>query len=48
MGHLLADKKAVAGEVFFVLPEQIGKASLHPEPVPEELVREVVRGLRSD
>ena len=48
MGHLLADKKAVAGEVFFVLPEEVGKASLHPEPVPEELVREVVRGLRSD
>jgi 3-dehydroquinate synthase len=48
VSHLLADKKAVAGEVFFVLPEVIGKASLHGEPVPEEFVRGVVRGLRSD
>ncbi len=46
MGHLLSDKKAVAGKVYFVLPEKIGAASLHPEPVPEKLVREVLATLR--
>ena len=46
MGHLLADKKAVAGKLYFVLPEKIGAASLHPEPVPEKLVREVLATLR--
>ncbi len=48
MGHLLADKKAVAGEIYFVLPEEIGSAGLHSEPVDKSLVREVIRTLRAD
>ncbi len=44
-GRLKSDKKAVAGEVYFVLPSKLGRADLHPEPVPEALVREVVKGL---
>jgi len=47
MRHLLADKKVVAGEVYFVLPEWIGHAALHPEPVGEKLVREVLGTLRA-
>ncbi|MHC4251700.1 MAG: 3-dehydroquinate synthase [Planctomycetota bacterium] len=43
--RLRSDKKAVAGDVYFVLPMKLGCAELHPEPVPEKLVREVVRGL---
>jgi 3-dehydroquinate synthase len=43
--RLRSDKKAVAGKVYFVLPMKLGRAELHPEPVPEKLVREVVRGL---
>ena len=48
MGHLAADKKAVAGEVYFVLPERIGRASLRDEPVEETLVRQVLRTLCAD
>jgi len=48
MGRLLADKKTVAGRMHFVLPEEIGRASLREEPVPEKLVREVIRTLRAD
>ena len=40
-----SDKKAIAGKVYFVLPRKLGRADRHPEPVPEALVREVVRGL---
>jgi 3-dehydroquinate synthase len=47
MRHLLADKKVVAGEVYFVLPERIGHAALHSEPVGEKLVREVLATLRA-
>ena len=47
MRHLLADKKVVAGEVYFVLPEWIGHAALHPEPVGEKLVRGVLATLRA-
>jgi len=47
MRHLLADKKVVAGEIYFVLPERIGHAALHPEPVGEKLVREVLGTLRA-
>jgi 3-dehydroquinate synthase len=44
-GRLKSDKKAVGGAVYFVLPSKIGRADLHPEPVAEELVREVVMEL---
>jgi 3-dehydroquinate synthase len=44
--HLISDKKAVSGKSFFVLPCGIGDATLHPEPVPLDLVREVVGTLR--
>lgn len=47
MRHLLADKKVVAGKIHFVLPERIGHAALHPEPVGEKLVREVLATLRA-
>jgi 3-dehydroquinate synthase len=43
--RLRADKKAVAGEVYFVLPSRLGRADLHPEPVPAGLLRDVVAGL---
>jgi 3-dehydroquinate synthase len=47
MRHLLADKKVVAGKIYFVLPERIGHAALHSEPVGEKLVREVLATLRT-
>jgi len=43
--RLRSDKKSVAGDMYFVLPKKLGSAELHPRPVPEELVREVVGGL---
>jgi 3-dehydroquinate synthase len=46
MRHLLSDKKAVGGKLYFVLPEELGFASLQREPVPEKVVREVVRTLQ--
>jgi 3-dehydroquinate synthase len=43
---LKSDKKTVSGQVYFVLPESIGYAALHPKPVDLALVREVVGTLR--
>ena len=41
--YLLADKKVVAGSVFFVLPESIGKVFI-TDQVKESLVEDVIGG----
>jgi 3-dehydroquinate synthase len=46
MGRLVADKKTVAGNVHFVLPEKIGKVKISGD-VPSSLVRDAVELIRN-